>query len=988
MRMADETSPNKGWKGPYRGDFLSLAPLRPLLSRMAINVEPAETYTVTRRPTGVAQQGLAHGRFTNFSGIIRTGRAASAPRPQPPVTGQGGIPIPENPWAGGDDAPESELPTTSAPALPQRTPTPRPASRGVRPQVPRGAAPRRPATPADRRTAPRPTVTTPSTPPDLATPAAVTITPDGQVLTNRLRMRGPKPPTQTENAPEPQAPRAAVPDPTPPTPTPSPTPPPQRRGLSTRHRGQPPAIADSGPASPRSSTPTGVPEASSRTPSTRSRSVSDTQATNTLPASDSSTPQGVAQASPSLTPAIAPRPSALKLASTPTGGQPPEIPVVTPVRSAASPTSSQVRPASGAAVVTPEQPANRQTPTSTTSTSTTDSPRSQPIAQATPSASAAPVVQRRATGTPAPPELPVVTATPAQPLAVPTVAAQVTPVESTRAESAPVDTARESATSVSAESAPVPVAGTPPATQRRPQSGPAGTGDLPTITPQVTPVASTRTESAPVDTARESATSVSAESAPVPVAGTPPATQRRPQSGPAGTGDLPTITPQVTPVASTRTESAPVDTARESATSVSAESAPVPVAGTPPATQRRPQSGPAGTGDLPTITPAKSTTRGTTGSRIPIVTPTPGVLAAQSTPGRSAIAAGAQATDLPRVTGAPAVPVTQRRATGSVATPDTHAVTEGVTEESVRVPRDVQEAVAAVTGQRPQEVTVRRGPEVNRTAAQIAADSYATEGVVHLPGTAPLTTDQSRRLLAHELTHVVQQRFGTAPTHEASSAGRDAEHQAMRAESSLSSGSTLGLSSRSALPAPRVADTNHSGDAPAGRPAVQRSSLPVSPGRAALLPRVSANAALPGPRTARANASSAPVSSATEEASAPVAPVRPIVPPTIATQPAPPSAPASPAQPVQRRASQQGPPPVPRPPLQNNADAGFAGRQGGSKAEAPTSSANAPSAPTDTATDDVWLQRHAQALYPHIRFMLRNEFLLDRERRGRLMRDD
>jgi len=141
---------------------------------------------------------------------------------------------------------------------------------------------------------------------------------------------------------------------------------------------------------------------------------------------------------------------------------------------------------------------------------------------------------------------------------------------------------------------------------------------------------------------------------------------------------------------------------------VSAESAPVPVAGTPPATQRRPQSGPAGTGDLPTITPAKSTTRGTTGSRIPIVTPTPGVLAAQSTPGRSAIAAGAQATDLPRVTGAPAVPVTQRRATGSVATPDTHAVTEGVTEESVRVPRDVQEAVAAVTGQRPQEVTDRR----------------------------------------------------------------------------------------------------------------------------------------------------------------------------------------------------------------------------------------------------------------------------------------
>ncbi len=42
----------------------------------------------------------------------------------------------------------------------------------------------------------------------------------------------------------------------------------------------------------------------------------------------------------------------------------------------------------------------------------------------------------------------------------------------------------------------------------------------------------------------------------------------------------------------------------------------------------------------------------------------------------------------------------------------------------------------------------------------------------------------------------------------------------------------------------------------------------------------------------------------------------------------------------------------------------------------------------DTATDDLWLQRHALALYPHLKQMLRNEFLLDRERRGRLMRDD
>jgi hypothetical protein len=47
-----------------------------------------------------------------------------------------------------------------------------------------------------------------------------------------------------------------------------------------------------------------------------------------------------------------------------------------------------------------------------------------------------------------------------------------------------------------------------------------------------------------------------------------------------------------------------------------------------------------------------------------------------------------------------------------------------------------------------------------------------------------------------------------------------------------------------------------------------------------------------------------------------------------------------------------------------------------------------PKAGEDTTLDDAWLERHAAALYPIIRRHLRNELLRDRERRGRLVRED
>jgi len=43
--------------------------------------------------------------------------------------------------------------------------------------------------------------------------------------------------------------------------------------------------------------------------------------------------------------------------------------------------------------------------------------------------------------------------------------------------------------------------------------------------------------------------------------------------------------------------------------------------------------------------------------------------------------------------------------------------------------------------------------------------------------------------------------------------------------------------------------------------------------------------------------------------------------------------------------------------------------------------------PDNTWRDQRWLEQHATALYPLIRNLLRDELLLDRERRGKMMRE-
>ncbi|MED5528470.1 MAG: hypothetical protein VYC81_07400, partial [Actinomycetota bacterium] len=90
---------------------------------------------------------------------------------------------------------------------------------------------------------------------------------------------------------------------------------------------------------------------------------------------------------------------------------------------------------------------------------------------------------------------------------------------------------------------------------------------------------------------------------------------------------------------------------------------------------------------------------------------------------------------------------------------------------------------------------------------------------------------------------------------------------------------------------------------------------------------------------------------------------------------------------VQRRGAQAAPPSAPLPPTTAPPSATAANSSGIAGLE-PEEYRRSPRTSEDATPDDAWLERHAAALYPIIRRHLRNELLRDRERRGRLVRED
>jgi hypothetical protein len=98
-------------------------------------------------------------------------------------------------------------------------------------------------------------------------------------------------------------------------------------------------------------------------------------------------------------------------------------------------------------------------------------------------------------------------------------------------------------------------------------------------------------------------------------------------------------------------------------------------------------------------------------------------------------------------------------------------------------PPDVVELVRQQTGVHVGDAVIDRSPEVTERASQMGAIAFTERGTVHLPSELGEITDASNRaIVAHELTHVAQQRaLGPVPS-EDSPEGRDLEAEARRVQ--------------------------------------------------------------------------------------------------------------------------------------------------------------------------------------------------------------
>ena len=105
---------------------------------------------------------------------------------------------------------------------------------------------------------------------------------------------------------------------------------------------------------------------------------------------------------------------------------------------------------------------------------------------------------------------------------------------------------------------------------------------------------------------------------------------------------------------------------------------------------------------------------------------------------------------------------------------------------NVEVPPEVRRAVAAATGSAPDTVLVHQGDQVHAEADALNAEAFTRDGEIHLARDADLSTPRGQALLAHELTHVVQQRGGNERMpDEATHAGQQHEELAQKVERAI-----------------------------------------------------------------------------------------------------------------------------------------------------------------------------------------------------------
>ncbi len=99
------------------------------------------------------------------------------------------------------------------------------------------------------------------------------------------------------------------------------------------------------------------------------------------------------------------------------------------------------------------------------------------------------------------------------------------------------------------------------------------------------------------------------------------------------------------------------------------------------------------------------------------------------------------------------------------------------------VPPDLRAAMHDVLGVDVGDTPVHRGPEAAEAAASIGAKAFARDGEVHVSDeVGPLDTSEGRAVVAHELTHVAQQRLRPNRPVEATPEGQAMELHAREVE--------------------------------------------------------------------------------------------------------------------------------------------------------------------------------------------------------------
>ena len=263
------------------------------------------------------------------------------------------------------------------------------------------------------------------------------------------------------------------------------------------------------------------------------------------------------------------------------------------------------------------------------------------------------------------------------------------------------------------------------------------------------------------------------------------------------------------------------------------------------------------------------------------------------------------------------------------------------------------------------DVPVRRGRAVSRQAARLDAAAFSRDGAVYLPDAAgPLNQAAAGALLAHELTHVVQQRtLGSALPSEASPEGQALEEQALATQRWF-----LGAA-----------------DAPGASGAV--GAARAAP--ALVLPRGAA-ATRPARAPIMRHLQLAPAASASEpaEVSPAFLPVNPAGEPGVQRQPAGPAAPSTAAGPASTEWHAGYPAPMLASVIEQT--------EGPAASDAAIADAHDRIAELGTRIADLADQRHidpddpvgldelATKLYGRLRSKLRLELIVDRERAGLL----